>query len=136
MEQKNCYASLSFILQYESFIDRSISYPNIWNSFSCKVEYAKLYGPKFIAKVKNLVPKEKTIQKRPVNITRPSVCCFCPAHRYRFLFVHLKAKADSPNKYVGLYKCTNEEGLQNKISKGKAKLRKKKQKAKLEHRYK
>ena len=75
---------------------------------------------------------EVELGKRPVRITGPSVCCFCPAIRDRFLLVHLKANADCAKKYMSLYQCTNEEGLRNKISKEKAKLRKRKQRAKLE----
>ena len=111
---------------------RNSTIKHLKKSKSCREEYANLYGPQFRAKVKNVVAKEKRIQKRPVNITGPSVCNFCPAHRDSFLFVHLKANADCAMKYMSLYKCTNEEGLRNKISKEKAKLRKRKQRGKLE----
>ena len=100
-------------------------------SINCKKEYKTLYGPQFVAKVKTVVDKEKRIKKRPENITGSSVCCFCPAIRDQFLFVHLKANADCANKYLTLYKCQDEEELRKKISKEKAKLRKRKQRAKL-----
>ena len=111
---------------------RDSTIKHLKKSISCKVEYENLYGPQFRAKVQNVVDKEKRIQKRPVRITGPSVCCFCPAIRDKLLFVHLKANADCAKKYMSLYQCTNEEGLRNKISKEKAKLRKRKQRAKLE----
>ena len=111
---------------------RDSTIKHLKKSISCKVEYENLYGPQFRAKVQNVVDKEKRIQKRPVRITGPSVCCFCPAIRDKLLFVHLKANADCAKKYMSLYQCTNEEGLRNEISKEKAKLRKRKQRAKLE----
>ena len=101
-------------------------------SISCKEKYVNLYGPQYIAKVKNAVAKEKRQKKRPVNITGPSVCCFCPAQRDNYLFLHLKANADCTKKYMSKYKCQTEEGLRIKISKEKAKLRKRKQRAKLQ----
>ena len=101
-------------------------------SSSCKEKYVNLYGPQYIAKVKNAVAKEKRQKKRPVNITGPSVCCFCPAQRDNYLFLHLKANADCTKKYMSKYKCQTEEGLRIKISKEKAKLRKRKQRAKLQ----
>ena len=100
-------------------------------SIQCKKEYKKLYGPQFIAKVKKVVDKEKRIKKKPVKISGPSVCCFCPAIRDQFLFVHLKTNAECAKKYLTLYKCQDEEGLRKKISREKAKLRKRKQRAKL-----
>ena len=99
-------------------------------SSSCKEKYVNLYGPQYIAKVKNAVAKEKRQKKRPVNTTGPSVCCFCPAQRDNFLFTHLKANAECVKKYMSKYKCQNEEGLRIKISKEKAKQRKRKQRAK------
>ena len=102
------------------------------NSVSCKEEYANLYGPQSLARVKNVVAKEKRIRKRPVQTSGPSVCCFCPAVRDIFLFVHLRTNTDCVNKYMSLYQCKSEEGLREKISKEKAKLRKRKQRAKLQ----
>ena len=99
-------------------------------SSSCKEKYVNLYGPQYVAKVKNAVAKEKRQKKRPVNTTGPSVCCFCPAQRDNFLFTHLKANAECVKKYMSKYKCQNEEGLRIKISKEKAKQRKRKQRAK------
>ena len=99
-------------------------------SISCKEKYVNLYGPQYVAKVKNAVAKEKRQKKRPVNTTGPSVCCFCPAQRDNFLFTHLKANAECVKKYMSKYKCQNEEGLRIKISKEKAKQRKRKQRAK------
>ena len=101
-------------------------------SISCNEKYFNLYGPTYIAKVKNAVAKEKRQKKKPVNTVGPSVCCFCPAQRDNFLFTHLKANADCARKYMRKYKCQNEEGLRIKISKEKAKLRKRKQRAKLQ----
>ena len=99
-------------------------------SISCKEKYVNLYGPQYVAKVKNAVAKEKRQKKRPVNTTGPSVCCFCPAQRDNFLFTHLKANAECVKKYMSKYKCQNEESLRTKISKEKAKQRKRKQRAK------
>ena len=99
-------------------------------SSSCKEKYVNLYGPQYVAKVKNAVAKEKRQKKRPVNTTGPSVCCFCPAQRDNFLFTHLKANAECVKKYMSKYKCQNEESLRTKISKEKAKQRKRKQRAK------
>ena len=99
-------------------------------SISCKEKYVNLYGPQYVAKVKNAVAKEKRQKKRPVNTTGPSVCCFCPAQRDNFLFTHLKANAECVKKYMSKYKCQNEEDLRIKISKEKAKQRKRKQRAK------
>ena len=101
-------------------------------SISCREKYVNLYGPTYIAKVKSAVAKEKRQKKKTVNTVGPSVCCFCPAQRDNFLFLHLKANADCAKKYMSLYKCKNEEGLRMKISKEKAKHRKRKQRAKLE----
>ena len=101
-------------------------------SISCNEKYFNLYGPTYIAKVKNAVAKEKRQKKKPVNTVGPSVCCFCPAQRDNFLFTHLKANTDCARKYMRKYKCQNEEGLRMKISKEKAKLRKRKQRAKLQ----
>ena len=100
-------------------------------SISCREKYVNLYGPTYIAKVKSAVAKEKRQKKKTVNTVGPSVCCFCPAQRDNFLFLHLKANADCAKKYMSLYKCKNEEGLRMKISKEKAKHRKRKQRAKL-----
>ena len=100
-------------------------------SISCREKYVNLYGPTYIAKVKSAVAKEKRQKKKTVNTVGPSVCCFCPAQRDNFLFTHLKANADCAKKYMSLYKCKNEEGLRMKISKEKAKHRKRKQRAKL-----
>ena len=99
-------------------------------SMSCKDRYFNLYGPQYKAKVNNAVAKEKRQKKKTVNTVGPSVCCFCPAQRDNFLFLHLKANADCAKKYMSLYKCKNEEGLRMKISKEKAKQRKRKQRAK------
>ena len=99
-------------------------------SISCREKYFNLYGPTYIAKVKSAVAKEKRQKKKTVNTIGPSVCCFCPAQRDNFLFLHLKANVDCANKYMSLYKCKNEEGLRIKISKEKAKQRKRKQRAK------
>ena len=99
-------------------------------SISCREKYFNLYGPTYIAKVKSAVAKEKRQKKKTVNTVGPSVCCFCPAQRDNFLFTHLKANADCAKKYMSLYKCKNEEGLRMKISKEKAKQRKRKQRAK------
>ena len=99
-------------------------------SISCREKYFNLYGPTYIAKVKSAVAKEKRQKKKTVNTIGPSVCCFCPAQRDNFLFTHLKANADCAKKYMSLYKCKNEEGLRMKISKEKAKQRKRKQRAK------
>ena len=99
-------------------------------SISCKEKYVNLYGPQYVAKVKHAVAKEKRQKKRPVNTTGPSVCCFCPAQRDNFLFTHLKANAECVKKYMSKYKCQNEESLRTKISKEKAKQRKRKQRAK------
>ena len=101
-------------------------------SISCREKYVNLYGPTYIAKVKNAVAKEKRQKKKPVNTTGPSVCCFCPAQRDNYLFLHLKANADCAKKYMSLYKCQDEEGLRIEISKEKAKLRKRKQRAKFQ----
>ena len=101
-------------------------------SISCREKYVNLYGPTYIAKVKSAVAKEKRQKKKTVNTVGPSVCCFCPAQRDNYLFLHLKANADCAKKYMSLYKCKNEEGLRMKISKEKAKHRKRKQRAKLE----
>ena len=101
-------------------------------SISCREKYVNLYGPTYIAKVKSAVAKEKRQKKKTVNTVGPSVCCFCPAQRDKFLFLHLKANADCAKKYMSLYKCKNEEGLRIKISKEKAKQRKRKQRAKLQ----
>ena len=101
-------------------------------SISCREKYDNLYGPQYIAKVKNAVAKEKRQKKKPVNTTGPSVCCFCPAQRDNFLFLHLKANADCAKKYMSLYKCQDEEGLRIEVSKEKAKLRKRKQRAKFQ----
>ena len=100
-------------------------------SISCREKYVNLYGPTYIAKVKSAVAKEKRQKKKTVNTVGPSVCCFCPAQRDNFLFLHLKANADCAKKYMSLYKCKNEEGLRMKISKEKAKHRKRKQREKL-----
>ena len=100
-------------------------------SISCREKYVNLYGPTYIAKVKSAVAKEKRQKKKKVNTVGPSVCCFCPAQRDNFLFLHLKANADCAKKYMSLYKCKNEEGLRMKISKEKAKHRKRKQREKL-----
>ena len=102
------------------------------HSVRCKEEYANLYGPQSIARLKNVVAKEKRMKKRAVKTTGPSVCCFCPALRDKFLFVDLKTNDVCVNKYMSLYKCQSEEGLREIISKEKAKLRKRKQRAKLE----
>ena len=102
-------------------------------SNSCKEKYEALYGPQYKAKVKNAVAKEKRQKKKPVKTTGPSVCCFCPAHRDNFLFLHLKANADCAKKYMSLYKCKNDEDLRIRISKEKAKQRKRKQRAKLQN---
>ena len=99
-------------------------------SISCREKYVNLYGPTYRAKVKSAVAKEKRQKKKTVNTVGPSVCCFCPAQRDKFLFLHLKANADCAKKYMSLYKCKNEEGLRMKISKDKAKQRKRKQRAK------
>ena len=101
-------------------------------SISCREKYFNLYGPQYKAKVNNAVAKEKRQKKRPLKTTGPSVCCFCPAQRDNYLFLHLKANADCAKKYMSLYKCKNEEGLRKKISKEKAKQRKRKQRAKLQ----
>ena len=99
-------------------------------SISCREKYVNLYGPTYIAKVKSAVAKEKRQKKKTVKTVGPSVCCFCPAQRDNFLFLHLKANADCAKKYMSLYKCKNEEGLRIKISKEKAKQRKRKQRSK------
>ena len=99
-------------------------------SISCQEKYFNLYGPTYIAKVKSAVAKEKRQKKKTVNTVGPSVCSFCPAQRDNFLFLHLKANADCAKKYMSLYKCKNEEDLRMKISKEKAKQRKRKQRAK------
>ena len=112
--------------------DNKILYEAKYHSLRSQEDYANLYGPQFIAKVKDEVAKEKRRKKRPINTSGQSVCCFCPAIRDKLLFVHLKTNADCTKKYMSLYKCQDEDGLRGKITKEKAKLRKRNQRAKLE----
>ena len=99
-------------------------------SISCKNKYVNLYGPQYKAKVSVVVAKEKRIEKRLANSTGQPVCRFCPIQGEMFLLVHLRTNADCAKKYMTDYKCQTYEELRQKISREKAKLRKRKQRAK------
>ena len=103
---------------------------HIKRSNICKEKYAIRYGPQYKSKITQLVAKEKRVKKRKGKTPGTSVCCFCPASGDKFLFVHLRFHAECAKRYVDKYKCQNEEELRNKIFKEKAKLRKRKQRAK------
>ena len=98
-------------------------------SICCKNKYINIYGPQYKAKLAGLVAKEKRIKKRLGNSTGQAVCRFCPIEGEQFLFVHLRTNADCAKKYMKEYKCQTEEELRQKISKEKARLRKRKQRA-------
>ena len=99
-------------------------------SISCKNKYENIYGPQYKAKLSVMVAKEKRIEKRLGNSTGQPVCRFCPTQGEMFLFVHLRTNADCAKEYMIEYKCKTYEELKQKISKEKAKLRKRKQRAK------
>lgn len=99
-------------------------------SSSCKNKYVNIYGPQYEAKLSVKIAKEKRIDKRLANSSGQPVCRFCPIQGEWFLFVHLRANADCARKYMTDYKCQTYEELRKKISKEKAKLRKRKQRAK------
>ena len=111
-----CYTSESII----KHLNRSIY---------CKDKYISIYGPQYKAKLAELVAKEKRIKKRLGKSTGQPVCRFCPIEGEQFLFVHLRTNADCAKKYMKEYKCQTEEELRQKISKEKARLRKRKQRA-------
>ena len=98
-------------------------------SICCKNKYINIYGPQYKAKLAGLVAKEKRIKKRLGKSTGQPVCRFCPIEGEKFLFVHLRTNADCAKKYMKEYKCQTEEELRQKISKEKARLRKRKQRA-------
>ena len=103
---------------------------HIKRSNVCKEKYASLYGPEYKAKIFQIVAKEKRVMKRQGKPFGTPVCCFCPGSGDKFLFVHLKFNSECARKYINKYKCQNEEELRDKIFKEKAKLRKRKQRAK------